>query len=418
MTSDRTPTTQRSKLRQATSLVARRGSRRRAVVAGVAVVACVAVAGAVLASPGSAGNSWPYAPTPRSPLLAVVGDISCQPGPAVETESTKDLCTSLRNQAQAATANQVESMKPDLVAILGDEQYQVGRYEDFLGSYDKTYGAFKFLQRPAPGNHEFYDRTKNGTTGETGVGGTGYFDYFNGAQLDPSTGQPLTQTFTNKFGPGTFTQPVPRPDGQAGHTGDGWYSYNLGDWHIISLNDECQVQTGGCDANGAWFALETQWLTQDLAADRSACTAVYWHHPTFTVADETSLNTKSSTPEGAVTDTWWQLLYKNGADLVLNGHDHTYARYAPMDPAGNRDPKKGIRQFIVGTGGESLDPPVANANTPNIENATGDYYGVMGLTLEHNTYHWNFRSSLKSDGTADTSYNDAGTAKCHGPARH
>ncbi len=409
------PSTARSKMRVL------RGTRRGVAVLGVAALALTALAGIGLASPlGSYGNAWPYEQTKNAPLLAVVGDISCQPGTALETEKHSDLCTPLRNQAQAVTANQVEALKPDLVAVLGDEQYQVGRYEDFLGSYDKTYGAFKFLQRPAPGNHEFYDRTKDGKTGETGVGGAGYFDYFNGAQLDPQTGAQVTQTFTNKFDPsgqppGTFTQPVPRPDGQAGHSGDGWYSYDVGSWHIISLNDECQVQVGGCDPNGAWFARETQWLAKDLAANHSACTAAYWHHPTFSVADETPSG-RFSTPEGTATDAWWHLLYNNGADLVLNGHDHTYARYAPMDPSGMADPKKGIREFIVGTGGESLDPPTTNANTPNLEKASGDYYGVMGLRLKHNSYDWSFASSLTSGGAADSSYSDVGTGKCHGPA--
>ncbi len=223
--------------------------------------------------------------TGDAPVLATVGDISCQPGSVPENEKTSDLCTADRNQAQAATANQIEAMKPNLVAVLGDLQYQVGRYEDFTGSYDKTYGAFKFLQRPSPGNHEFYDRGTPGAgaKGETGVGGYGYFDYFNGFQLNPD-GTPVTQSFTQKFVPGSFTQPVPRQQGQAGDfgtTGNGWYSYNLGHWHLISLNVECAVEPGGCDPSGAWFASGTKWLAQDLAANRGECTLASWHQPTF-----------------------------------------------------------------------------------------------------------------------------------------
>src|SRR5580658_8937039 len=143
------------------------------------------------------GNTWPYAPTRPSPLLAVVGDIACQPGEAEPGgEAAHENCltpkapytsTSLW-QSQEATATQIENMKPDLVAIVGDLQYQVGQYSDFEQSYDLTYGGFKLITRPSPGNHEFYDEH-----GETGVAGYGYFSYFNGFQVD-ATGAPLTTT--------------------------------------------------------------------------------------------------------------------------------------------------------------------------------------------------------------------------------
>jgi hypothetical protein len=213
---------------------------------------------------------------------------------------------------------------------------------------------------------------------------------------------------------GTFTQPRPRPNGQAGQVGQGWYSYDLGGWHIISLNAECETMPGGCDPNGSWLQSETQWLSQDLSASRAQCTIAYWHQPTFS-----STETPTVSVDGQAADAWWKLLYQHGADIVLNGHDHVYTRFAPMDPSGNPDPKKGIREFIVGTGGESLDTIVPTASTPNVEASTDQFYGTMTLKLSHNFYSWDFESALKNPtapaGTAAT-YSDTGSGRCHGPA--
>jgi hypothetical protein len=344
--------------------------------------------------------------------------------------------------SQAATAKQIENMKPDLVALVGDEQYQVGQYLDFENSYETTYGGFKFITRPAPGNHEFYNEH-----GAIGVAGYGYFSYFNGVQHN-ADGTMMTATITGiPDTDGTFTQPVPYSDGQAGHfeqtggvgtnstpggtvgVGDGWYSYNLGAWHLISLNVECETQPGGCSPTGSWFAAELEWLKNDLAANHSQCTAAYWHQPSFSAVGSVTL------PEGQTALAFWQLLYQYGADLVLNGHDHLYARYRPLDPSGNYDPKKGIREFIVGTGGETLDTVVYttapstdgadaadlggqdNFNAVNIEAATGQFWGVMGLTLNQDGYAWDFESALKDPAqpTGPASYSDKGVGTCHGP---
>ena len=155
-----------------------------------------------------------------------------------------------------------------------------------------TYGAFKFLHRPAPGNHEFYDEHS-----ETGVAGYGYFSYYNGFQIN-ADGNPITTTIPDPCPPALaaacnypglttpIAQPIPRADGQAGHfelganggvngtgVGDGWYSYNLGAWHLISLNIECSTQPGGCSDTGSWFASELEWLKKDLEENHAACTA-------------------------------------------------------------------------------------------------------------------------------------------------
>jgi acid phosphatase type 7 len=385
-------------------------------------------------------NPWPYGTTGHSaPVLAVVGDVACQPGetePSGEKGGENCIGDTAQNlfASQAATAKQIENMKPDLVALVGDEQYQVGQYADFENSYESTYGAFKMITRPAPGNHEFY--TEHGAVG---VAGYGYFSYFNGVQHN-ADGTVMTATVANNPDTaGTFTQPVPHSDGQAGHfeqtgglgntvpaggpigVGNGWYSYNLGGWHLISLNIECETQPGGC--TGAWFASELQWLKNDLAANHSACTAAYWHQPLYSAANSIAV------PEGTTSKAFWQLLYQYGADLVLNGHDHLYARYRPLDPSGNYDPRKGLREFIVGTGGETLDPVVTsnstaadptgnpNFNKENIEASTGEFWGVMGLTLEQNGYTWDFESALKDPAqtTGPASYSDKGFGTCHGP---
>jgi hypothetical protein len=421
-------------------------------------------------------NPWPYNAVPPSPVLAVVGDIACQPGTAEPTgESAHELCGTPKSpytgtalwQSQEYTANQIEAMMPAAVAITGDLQYQVGEYTDFEQSFDLTYGAFKFLLRPSPGNHEFYDEHS-----ETGVAGYGYFSYFNGFQINPN-GSIQTATITDPCPstlasacnyPGLTTpnpQPIPRADGQAGHfeptggtgstpanpigVGDGWYSYNLGSWHLISLNIECSTQPGGCSDTGSWFASELAWLKSDLEQNHSACTAAYWHQPTFSA-------TNGITPEGIAAKAFWQLLYDYNADLVLNGHDHLYAHYRPLNPSGKYDPRRGIREFIVGTGGETLDPitattvtaaqaaasasaatpltetnsedPTGNVkfNAENLEAGTGDYWGVMALTLDPNGYQWNFQSTLQgpvNNGqvpavTPDGSYSDSGVGYCHG----
>ena len=444
---------------------------RAAVFTGAAASVLAFAVGAMAQNQSSNGNTWPYATTSSSaPVLAVVGDVACQPGEEESGEKAGENCSgdTAQNlyQSQAATAQQIENMKPDLVALLGDEQYQVGQYSDFESSYDLTYGAFKFITRPAPGNHEFY--TEHGAIG---VAGYGYFSYFNGVQITtanstaggvvtPAGSVLMAMVTGNPDTGGTFTQPVPNSDGQAGHfeqsgglgtavyangpaagtaapvgVGDGWYSYNVGSWHLISLNIECETQPGGCSDSGSWFAAETQWLQNDLAANQSPCTLAYWHQPTYSAAD-------SLTEEGITAGTWWQMLYAAGADLVLNGHDHLYARYAPIKPyfdasatsvsgvtgtwLGTPDPNNGIREFIVGTGGETLDTvdetPTSKTdydaifNQQNLEAATGEFWGVMSLTLNQGSYAWDYESALKDPAqtTGPATYSDKGSATCHG----
>jgi hypothetical protein len=374
----------------------------------------------------------------KPPVLAVVGDIACQPVAEPPGEAAKETCSDPKAPytstslwlSQEATANQIAAMKPDLIALVGDLQYQVGEYTDFTHSFDLTYGGFKFLHRPAPGNHEFYDEH-----GQTGVAGYGYFSYYNGFQID-AHGNPITKVITDPCPPENAAicnfpgntipvpQPIPRQDGQAGHFGDagnGWYSYNLGSWHLISLNIECGTQPGGCSESGAWLDAELDWLQKDLQKNHAECTLAYWHQPTYSAAN-------SLTTEGKTAQAFWRLLYENGADVVLNGHDHLYARYRPLDPNGNPDPHRGLREFIVGTGGETLDPVSltgmsSNAggdnlfNTHNLEAYTGSFWGVMALRLDKKGYKWDFESALEIPGGAPGVFSDKGSATCHGNNR-
>lgn len=389
--------------------------RRPMLFAGLVALVVLAVAGTVIADTGggSNDNAWPYSSSGPSPVLAAVGDISCQPGSPEEGEKQTDTCdqgsgSTERNAAQTATAEQVEAMKPALVAILGDEQYQNGYYSDFEGSFEKYWGASKFLQRPAPGNHEFYDNH-----GQTGVRGLGYFDYYNGIRHDQE-GKELTDTVTNPKTGVTVSQPAPQPNGQAGEfgqTGDGWYSYDLGAWHLISLNVECADEPGGCSPSGSWLSSETKWLEHDLNVDHSQCTLAYWHQPTFS---STASPSTSDSTEGETADTWWKLLYAHHATLVLNGHDHVYSRFAPMDPAGSYDPRHGIREFIIGTGGESLD--TVNPSTPNLQAWAEQYYGVMKFTLKPEGYAWSYQSAMKSPNApagTPAAYSDTGSGRCN-----
>jgi calcineurin-like phosphoesterase family protein len=374
----------------------------------LAVVLLIAVAGAgtVLADPGGvfagSDNPWPYdtsagPPGPATnPVLVAVGDIACEPDNAENSgnpAAVKCGGSGIGGQtAEYATAQEAYSMQPDLVAILGDEQYQVGKLSDFEQSYEQTWGGLKMLQRPAPGNHEYYAYTKKGDN-EAAQNGNGYFAYFNGHDAA-----------------GT-----PNAEGQAGDdtsTNQGWYSYDLGHWHIISLNIECNSAAFHNDCSttdGGVLAGETSWLAHDLEQDHAPCTLAYWHQPTFS---STASPFTSDSQEGTTADAWWRLLYQHHATLVLNGHDHVYSRFAPMDPAGNADPKHGIREFIVGTGGESLDTVLPN--TPNLQAWADQYYGVMKLTLKPNGYDWDYESARPSSlSVTPASYSDTGSGVCN-----
>jgi len=232
------------------------------------------------------------------------------------------------------------------VATIGDNAYPSGSASDFAQCYDPTWGAFRDRTHPVAGNHD-YDVSK----------ATPYYQYFGAA---------------------------------AGAPGSGWYSYDVGSWHVVALNSNCDDVDCGKQAN---------WLDSDLTAHPAACILAYWHHPRFT-----SGTSGGNDAVGA----FWKVLYAHQATLVLNGHDHDYERFAPQDPSGHADPAHGIREFVVGTGGASLGSFAGVA--PNSQVRNNGNYGVIELTLGDGGYDWRFVP------TPGSHFTDSGSDTCRGTA--
>ena len=248
-----------------------------------------------------------------------------------------------------ATAKLLDSI-PGTVFVAGDLAYPDGSAEQFANCYGPTWGRHKARTRPSPGNHEFH-----------AGGATPYFNYFGEAAGDPKKG---------------------------------YYSYDLGAWHVIVINSNCSDLPGGCAAGSP----EEQWLKQDLAQHPTACTVAYWHHPLFS-----SGKAHGNDPE---MKPFWQDLYSANADIVINGHDHDYERFAPQDPDGKLDNARGIREFVVGSGGKNSHR-VFGDTKPNSEARNADTYGVLKLTLHAKSYDWEFVSE------EGKTFKDSGTGNCH-----
>src|SRR5215472_10794197 len=228
-----------------------------------------------------------------------------------------------------ATAKLLDKI-PGTVITVGDLAYPDGSKDNFA-CYDKTWGRARSRTRPSPGNHEFH-----------AAGATPYFDYFGVLAGDPRTG---------------------------------YYSYDLGSWHVVVLNSECR-EVGGCQAGSP----QEKWLREDLAKHNAACTVAYLHKPRFS----SGLNHGNDLGVTAL----YQALYDYNAELVIAGHDHDYERFAPQDPIGRSDPKRGLREFVVGTGGKSHRE--FGPKKPNSEVRNNDAFGVLKLTLKATGYDWKF----------------------------
>lgn len=248
-----------------------------------------------------------------------------------------------------ATARLLDAI-PGTVFTVGDNAYPDGSARDFADCYGPTWGRHKLRTRPSPGNHEFH-------SGQA----TPYFQYFGSAAGDPKVG---------------------------------YYSFELARWQIISLNSNCADLPGGCSEASP----QLQWLRKDLADHPATCTVAYFHHPLFSSGREHG-NDAEMRP-------FWQALYDGNADLVINGHDHDYERFAPQDPNGHKDGLLGIREFVVGTGGKNSHREFA-AIQPNSEAHQADTFGLLKLTLHPTSYDWELVPE------AGKTFHDSGTSPCH-----
>jgi len=270
-------------------------------------------------------------PPSNDPVLVGAGDIAS--------------CSSSGDEATAALLDNIAGT----VITLGDNVYDNGTLTEYTNCYGPSWGRHRSRTLPTPGNHEY--NTPNGT---------GYYAYFGAAAGDPSKG---------------------------------YYSYDLGAWHIIVLNSNSSCTTISCAAGSAQDA----WLRADLAAHTNVCTLAYWHHPRF--------NSGASHGSNTAVSNFWDALYLYGADVILNGHEHIYERFAPQTPAAVADPTNGIRQFTVGTGGRShYSIGTVKANSQVRE---GNTYGVLKLTLHATSYDWQFVP------VAGATFTDSGTGNCH-----
>jgi hypothetical protein len=246
------------------------------------------------------------------------------------------------------TAQVIEGVE-GIVYTTGDNAYPGGTAAEFAECYDPTWGRFRTRTRPSPGNHDYQV-----------AGAKPYYDYFGAL---------------------------------AGPAGQGWFSYEAGTWRVYSLSSEiCGSASGFCSPGSAQY----DWLRRELLNNPHACTLAYWHRPRFSSGYHGSSRRMANLT---------QLLYDNGTELILAGHDHSYEQLERVDPAGTPDSARGIRHFTIGTGGAALfaftkDP------LPVTVTRQADVHGVLRLDLRHGSYDWQY---LPTSGE----YTDSGSDACH-----
>jgi chitodextrinase len=285
------------------------------------------------------------------PVVYAAGDIACDPAdPAFNGGA--GTATACRQQA---TADLMADGTFDTVLALGDLQYDSGSLSNFMASYDKSWGRVKPLTRPVIGNHE----------GTSATSAAGYCSYFGPAAHCNGSGRQGNAAF---------------------------YSFDIGAWHVVVLNSNCDA-AGGCAAGSPQYA----WLQSDLAANPAACTLAAWHHPRWSSGHDGS---------NAFMQPLWQLFVGSGGDLALAGHSHDYERFAPIDATGavNAD---GASSFVVGTGGAHFTG-ISGTPEPGSQIRQNTSFGVLRLVLHPTSYDWTFIPA------AGSTFNDSGTRNCRG----
>jgi acid phosphatase type 7 len=269
-------------------------------------------------------------PTPTPPpMLIGAGDIA--------------LCGD-EYQNDDATASIIEGYPAANIFTAGDNQQNDGGWGKYDDCYGPSWGRFKSRIRPSMGNHDY--NTEEGAP---------YYAYFGGA---------------------------------AGEPGKGYYSYDIGAWHIIALNSNCP--DGDCNPGSA----QEQWLRQDLAASQARCTLLYWHFPRWTSGPHSDSDSVAGL---------WNAAVEGGAEIVVNGHNHQYERFAPMNSSGQPDPN-GIREFVVGTGGAPLYGFFIEHENSEVRHS--ESHGVILFTLYATSYQWEF---IPTSGD----FHDSGSGECH-----
>jgi hypothetical protein len=308
---------------------------------------------AMLLSVGVLGSPQSVSALDSPPVLVGAGDIA-----------------SCGRTGDEATASLLEGLNGTAVATLGDNAYESGTALEFSDCYNPSWGRLKARTMPSVGNHEY-------------------------SPLSGGVAQPYFDYFSAKNGFSLPAAPVPNAlDNNHGLTvGEGYYSYDLGAWHVVVLNSNCSFVVGGGCAAGSD---QEQWLKADLAAHSNACTLAYWHHPRF------SSGLHGDTSSVAA---FWDDLYQAGADVVLNGHDHVYEHFVPLNPSGQTDPAQGISQFTVGTGGAELTEFAGDNSLSDVQIAGAN--GVLVMELHRDGYNWQFVTTPNGE-TADK-----GSTSCH-----
>jgi hypothetical protein len=279
----------------------------------------------------------------RNPVLVAAGDIACSPfDDDFNASMGKD-----DNCRQRATSDLIGALHPAAVMPLGDTQYEHGSYRAYIRSYGLTWGRFFPITHPVIGDHEYVTPHA-----------AGYFAYFGRAAGDPNKG---------------------------------YYSYNLGRWHIVALNNSGCAEIGGCGAGSA----EERWLKADLAANPARCTLAAWHEPRFSSGKEESITAAAA---------MWTDLYRAGVEISLAGNDHDYERFTPLDATGRADSSRGVREFVVGTGGVGLRGFKSVVTGSVIRQSTN--FGVLALTLRPTSYDWKFVA-------VGGGFHDSGHGTCH-----